>query len=89
MKSRTDQDGKSKTASAVDGTHYPEQHEVVMEPRREADHHDIAELAYHLWMERGQPDGSAEQDWYEAAEMLRGKVNSSNALKSSAGSVQR
>jgi hypothetical protein len=26
----------------------------------------IAELAYHLWQERGYPEGSPEEDWYKA-----------------------
>ena len=31
---------------------------------------EIARLAYHLWLERGSPEGSAEQDWYEAEKTL-------------------
>jgi Protein of unknown function (DUF2934) len=27
---------------------------------------DIAALAYHLWEERGCPQGSPDDDWYEA-----------------------
>jgi hypothetical protein len=27
---------------------------------------NTAELAYELWLARGCPDGSPEQDWYEA-----------------------
>ena len=34
-------------------------------------HEDIATLAYELWQARGCPHGSAEQDWYQAAEQLR------------------
>jgi Protein of unknown function (DUF2934) len=30
----------------------------------------IAELAYQLWTERGQPHGSHEQDWLEAEQRL-------------------
>jgi hypothetical protein len=26
----------------------------------------IAELAYHFWQERGCPEGSPEEDWYQA-----------------------
>lgn len=26
----------------------------------------VADLAYHLWIERGRPHGSAEEDWVEA-----------------------
>mgnify|MGYP003387250970 CR=1 FL=1 len=30
------------------------------------DHHTTASLAYQLWQERGCPEGSCDQDWYEA-----------------------
>jgi hypothetical protein len=33
---------------------------------------DIANLAYSLWQARGCPDGSAEQDWFEAEQTVRG-----------------
>jgi hypothetical protein len=29
-------------------------------------HHEIAELAYQLWIERGSPEGSPEEDWHRA-----------------------
>lgn len=32
---------------------------------------EIAALAHALWEERGCPQGSAEQDWFDAAEKLR------------------
>ena len=32
---------------------------------------EIAALAYKLWVERGRPEGSAEEDWFRAAEQLR------------------
>ena len=31
----------------------------------------IAKLAYHLWRERGRPEGSPEDDWYRAEDLLR------------------
>ena len=34
-------------------------------------HDDIAALAHALWLARGCPEGSPEQDWYQAAEQLR------------------
>jgi hypothetical protein len=34
-------------------------------------HEDIAALAHALWHERGCPEGSPEQDWFRAAELLR------------------
>ena len=33
--------------------------------------HEIAVLAYALWQERGCPDGSPENDWYEAERQLK------------------
>jgi hypothetical protein len=30
----------------------------------------IAELAYYLWAERGRPEGSPEEDWFRAKELL-------------------
>jgi hypothetical protein len=36
---------------------------------------DIAELAYVLWQERGCPNGSAEDDWLEAEQKVRERVN--------------
>jgi len=34
-------------------------------------HDDIAALAYKLWQARGCPDGSPQEDWFDAAEQLR------------------
>ena len=31
----------------------------------------IAELAHQLWIDRGQPEGSPEEDWFRAQEMVR------------------
>jgi hypothetical protein len=33
-------------------------------------HNDIAVLAYSYWLERGQPDGSPEEDWLRAEREL-------------------
>jgi hypothetical protein len=38
-------------------------------------HHDIAQLAYSLWAERGYQGGSPEDDWYTAERMLRAQRN--------------
>jgi hypothetical protein len=32
---------------------------------------EVAALAYQLWIERGSPHGSDEEDWYRAEEQLR------------------
>lgn len=39
-------------------------------------HQDIAALAYSLWEKKGRPQGSAEQDWYEAVKELRSQATS-------------
>lgn len=31
----------------------------------------IARLAYNLWVERGRPEGSSEEDWFRARGLLR------------------
>ena len=67
MSYTTDQDGKSKTASAVDQEHYPEQNEVEnINGSKAPDHEQIAVRAFELWHARGCPNGSAEQDWLRA-----------------------
>jgi len=35
---------------------------------------DIAALAYFLWMDRGCPDGSPDQDWFRAEELATTSV---------------
>ena len=37
-------------------------------------HKEIATLAYELWQARGCPEGSAEEDWFHAAEILRSRA---------------
>jgi hypothetical protein len=37
-------------------------------------HSDIAALAYELWQARGRPEGSPEEDWFQAAEQLRSRA---------------
>ena len=34
----------------------------------------IAALAYELWQARGCPDGSPDEDWYQAVEILRSRT---------------
>lgn len=95
MAAFTDRDGKSKTASAVDAEHYPEQNEVpATHPllRNGPEIREIRERAYELWCERGCPEGSADEDWYRAERELRvrdGSQRVSNEIHESSGSVQR
>lgn len=95
MPTITDRDGKSKTASAVDGEHYPEQNEVPEHHPLVSDGPDIEAIqmrAYELWCERGCPEGSADEDWHRAERQVRAKLGSdriSDKLHESSGSVQR
>jgi len=87
----TDRDGKSKTASGLDTEHYPEQHEVNdggLFPTVA----QIARRAHELWKERGCPEGTAEQDWFQAEQELKARNESkpsSPELRQGSGSVQR
>jgi hypothetical protein len=95
MATITDRDGKSKTASAVDAKHYPEQNEVPTNHPLVSEAADIEQIkrrAYELWCERGCPDGSADEDWHRAEHELRlrnGDQRISDKLHESSGSVQR
>jgi hypothetical protein len=35
------------------------------------DESTIAELAYQLWLERGSPEGSSQEDWFRAESILK------------------
>ena len=35
-------------------------------------HEQIAKMAHDLWLHRGSPEGSSEEDWFRAAALLRG-----------------
>ena len=43
------------------------------------DHGQVQALAYLLWLERGCPIGSPEDDWYRAEEELRHRTESAGA----------
>jgi len=38
-------------------------------------HQDIAALAHKLWLARGCPEGSSEQDWFHASQELRARAH--------------
>jgi hypothetical protein len=40
---------------------------------QEADERKVAALAYDMWRARGCPEGSPEQDWFQAQEELRSR----------------
>jgi hypothetical protein len=37
---------------------------------------DIAALAYELWQQRGCPEGSPEEDWYQAERKIQSQTES-------------
>jgi hypothetical protein len=93
MSYTSDHDGKSKTASAVDQEHYPEQHEVEnaeLDAAFHPAHEQIAIRACELWHSRGCPEGTADQDWFEAEQELRATkpLNGTQGKPSPTGSVQ-
>ena len=58
---------------------------LTIDPRKQAEREltalssdlgeeDIAALAYELWQARGCPDGSPDEDWYRAVEILRSRT---------------
>lgn len=89
---RGDHDGKSKTSSGVDESHYPDvTHENtpdIAAPTTE----EIASLAHRLWELRGCPSNSAEQDWYAAEQELLATARDRSSvahIHGDAGSVQK
>ena len=87
-----DHDGKSKTSSAADHSHYPDPTETPVDEQTEPPSHaEIAALAHRLWVEQGRPTGSAEQNWFEAESELKTAAGSRtlvHKLHKHAGSVQ-
>lgn len=50
----------------------------------------IKELAYHLWLQRGRPHGTSEQDWLEAESQLRnGSASASTQTSSTQSSLDQ
>jgi hypothetical protein len=86
----TDQDGKSKTASAVDADSYPEQNEVDASASP-VTAEEVRRRAHELWVERGQQEGEAERDWADAESELqrKGPRADLDRQRNKTGSVQR
>ena len=40
---------------------------------------DVAIIAFHLWMERGCPIGSPDEDWFQAEAALKSRVQADAA----------
>ncbi len=93
MKRRTDHDGKSKTASAADASRYPHPDQPSEpEPAGTPSHEEIAARAHQLWLEEGQPSGSAERNWFDAERELKTGAVSRRLIEQvheRSGSVQR
>ncbi len=94
MPSKRDHDGKSKTALAVEGEHYP--NGASQEDHLLPTHSEIAALAHQIWLEQGRPHHSAENDWIEAERRLMAKKHPSaekpsthQGIASPSGTVQR
>jgi hypothetical protein len=53
--------------------HTQDQHrtEHAGNPAHTANEQEIAAMAYKLWQGRGCPEGSSEEDWFRAAQVLR------------------
>jgi hypothetical protein len=69
--------GKTKLAEAT---------EAIVEPGSQQ---EIAALAYQLWMDRGCPEGSPHEDWFEAERQLqerRGRPSRTTRLHMTVGS---
>lgn len=50
-----------------DRPHNPHKQQPVHD---EPDEMDVQQLAYKLWVERGSPDGSPDEDWFRAKQEL-------------------
>lgn len=44
--------------------------------REGAGYEEVRRLAYEYWLARGCPDGSAEEDWFRAEQVLQGAAQS-------------
>jgi hypothetical protein len=60
---------KQTTRSGTSATDYQQgENRTLQHEQTEA---GVAKLAYHLWLQRGSPEGSPEEDWYRAENMLQ------------------
>jgi hypothetical protein len=84
----------SRTATSKDETAEETMHLKEDGPedgRNRPTHSEIAARAYELWLEQGEPAGSAEENWLEAERQLR-TASTSHSMMAAAnqrgGSVQ-
>lgn len=67
--------GHEHSRQALEHSHEAHEHAAAGHALATFGHDDIAALAYELWKARGCPDGSAEEDWFHAAEQLRSRTH--------------
>jgi hypothetical protein len=65
---------RKSTKSVLENNHSSNSSEVSIS------NSDIAALAYKLWQERGCPEGSPDEDWYEAQRKLQSQTDSEAAV---------
>jgi hypothetical protein len=68
--------GSERSRQALERAHDTQHTESATSAHRGFSHDDIAALAHQLWIERGSPEGSPDEDWFHAAEQLRAKFSS-------------
>ena len=54
----------------------PEAYLVTLSETAEA---TVARLAYQLWLQRGSPDGSPDEDWYRAESLLESGITAASS----------
>lgn len=65
---------RSRAASAgADMVHIPEEPESIREEGSGGIEVSISKRAYELWIERGCPEGSPEEDWFQAETEIKGR----------------
>jgi hypothetical protein len=69
--------GHEQTRQAVEHSKIAYQHELEVQQQTASEHEikqrEIAALAHKLWQDRGSPEGSSQDDWFRAEEMLRSR----------------
>ena len=65
--------GHEQSRQAMEHAHNPQPHGDHEHAIHTFGHAEIAALAHELWIARGRPEGSPEEDWYRAAKELRSR----------------
>jgi hypothetical protein len=82
------QTGQEHSRQALESSERAYRHTAQMEGRAVNEHGlatfghaEIAALAHELWVARGRPEGSADEDWFQAARMLRSRAEALTKLE--------